>query len=112
MENNYLEEQDGIYRIKQEYLDKLKELKEQSDKLGKELKTLSSGITNEIKELVNETTPFGDYNFIVKGGFYSYEFDLESFKQEHPSLYLEYVKPTFSKLTYVLQSATRGKKNE
>lgn len=103
---------DGVYHIKDEYLAKLKELKEQKETLDKELKTLSSAITSEIKELVNETTPFGEYNFIVKGGFYSYDFDLESFKNEHPSLYLQFVKPTYSALSYVLQSASRGKNNE
>ena len=108
----YLVEMDGVLKIKPEFLDQLKELKVESDKSAKKLKELTIGITNEIKEFCDETTHFGDYNFVVKGGFYSYEFDLEKFKAENTKLYLQYLKPTFSKVTQTLVSATRTKKEE
>ena len=106
----YLQENDGVYKIKQEYLDKLKELKKENDRVSKELKALSNAITSEIKETFSETTHFGDYNFVVKGGFYSLEFDEERFKEEQPSLYMYYLKPTQSKVSYTLVSAIREKK--
>lgn len=100
----------GITKIKQEHLDKLKSLREQKDKLDKEIKTLSSGIIKEIETLTTESAPFGEYNYVVKGGYYGVEFDLETFKQEHPSLYLDYLKPTYSKVSSSLVKATREKK--
>lgn len=107
----YLEEKDGVLKIKQEHLDKLNELKKQKDELDKELKALSGGITKEIQETCDETTPFGEYNFVKKGGYYSIEFDLDSFKNEHPYLYLDFLKPVFVKESFSLVSATRSKKN-
>lgn len=110
MENKYIVETEfGGITIKQESLAKLKELKEQKDKLDKELKTLSSGIVEEIKQYTNLSTPFGDYNFVAKGGYYSIEFDLERFKQDHPILFMQYQKPIFTKENFSLVSASRKK---
>lgn len=110
MAGKYLDIDDFSVHIKKETLEELKELKAKSDEYTKKVKDLTSGIVEEIKEITNETTPFGDYNFIVKGGFYSTEFDIEKFKQDHPTLYLEYLKPSYSKVSYSLTKATKEKK--
>lgn len=109
-ELTYLTEEKGQVSIKQEYLDKLAELKQEKERVEKELKTLSSGITKELETRYNETTKLGNYNFVAKGGFYSFAFDEELFKQEHLELYIEYLKPVEVKTTYTLVSATREKK--
>lgn len=107
----YLEEINGELTIKSDYLEKLKALKEQKDKVEKELKTLSSAITSEIKTRVNETTKVGDYNFVVKGGFYDFVFDMDTFMRENLEIYMRYLVPHESNKTYSLVSATREKKN-
>lgn len=107
----YLEEVDGELVIKQEYLDKLKELKSQNDKVSKELKALSSAITKELQTRFNDTTKISGYNFTVKGGYYGVEFDLEKFKEEQFATYLMYLKPKANDYSYSLVSATRERKN-
>lgn len=110
-ELQYLEENElGIKKIKQECLDKLKSLKAEQTKLDKKYKELSNAIIKEIETITTETTPFGEYNYVVKGGFFSVQFDEERFKEEHPYLYLDYLKPSFSKVSTSLVKATREKK--
>ena len=110
MENNHvIETEFGGLTIKPESFAKLKELKAQKDKLDKELKALSSSIVEEIKQYTNLSTPFGEYNFVVKGGYYGIEFDLERFKEEHPQLFMQYQKPIYTKESFALVSATRKK---
>lgn len=92
-------------------LSKLKELKEIKDKVDKELKDLTSSITNELKKHYSTTQRVGNYNFVVKGGNYETEFDLEAFKRDHLELYVFYSKPVFKALSYQLASAERIKKN-
>lgn len=110
MENNHvIETEFGGLKINPESIAKLRELKAQKDKLDKELKTLSSGIVEEIKQHTNLSTPFGEYNFVVKGGYYGIEFDLERFKEEHPQLFMQYQKTVYTKESFALVSATRKK---
>ena len=104
------ENENGELVIKKEHLDKLAELKQEKDRVERELKTLSSSITEELKTKYYETTKVGEYNFIVKGGFYDLEFDLDRFIDEQFELYCKYLKPHLSKQQFTLQSATRGKK--
>ena len=110
MENNHIIESEfGGITINPKSIAKLKELKAQKDKLDKELKTLSGGIVEEIKQYTNLSTPFGEYNFVVKGSYYGIEFDLERFKEEHPQLFMQYQKPVYTKESFALVSATRKK---
>ena len=106
----YLEENElGELVIKQEHLEKLNELKAQKESVEKELKALSGAITNELKTHFDKTTKINDYNFVVKGGYYSFEFDEEKFKEENPRLYTQYLIPKEIKQTCTLVSATRRK---
>lgn len=107
----YLVETDNGLEIKKEFVDKLNELKKTKAKVERELKTLSANITNELKTKFNETTKVGEYNLVVKGGFYGFTFDLEAFKSENLELYIKYLKPQESALQYQLASATREKRN-
>lgn len=99
----------GEIVIKQEHLSKLQELRETKEKVERELKTLSSSIVSELKEHYQETTKISDYNFVVKGGNYGFEFDLEKFKNENFELYLSYLKPTQTSVSFSLVSAKRKK---
>lgn len=109
--DTYLEENEqGELVIKQECLDRLNELKKQKESTERELKTLSLAITEELKGHYNDTTKVSGYNFTVKGGFYDLEFDMETFKQENIELYIKYLRPHESKVSYSLVSATREKK--
>lgn len=110
-DNLFCEEIEGQIVIKKEYEEKLKELKQNKDNIERELKTLSLNITNELKERFNTTERVGEYNFVVKGGNYTFEFDMDSFMNDHLELYIQYLKPKENKITYQLVSATRGKKN-
>lgn len=108
---SYLEEINGEYTIKQDVLEKLDTLKKAKESAEKELKALSGAITQELQNIYTTTTKISGYNFTVKGGFYDVEFDLETFKVDHLDLYIKYLKPHQSKITYSLVSATREKKN-
>lgn len=108
----YVEENElGELVIKQEHLDRLKALKEEKERVEKELKSLSSSIVEELKTHFDKTTKVNDYNFVVKGGYYSFAFDEERFKEENPNLYMQYLKPLEIKETCTLVSAKREKKN-
>lgn len=107
----YLIEINGQVNIKEEALTKLQELKKQKDSIERELKTLSNAITEELKGRYTETTKVSNYNFVVKGGFYDVEFDMETFMKENFFLYVKYLKPHFTEIKYSLVSATREKKN-
>ena len=108
----YVEENElGELVIKEEYYTKLNELKAQKESVEKELKVLSGAITNELKTHFDKTTKINDYNFVVKGGYYSFKFDEERFKEENPNLYMQYLKPLEIKETCTLVSAKREKKN-
>ena len=112
MENKYLEEINGELVIKQDVLEKLKSLKEQKEKIESELKTFTNLIIEETRTHFSETTSVGSsYNFVVKGGTWSYVFDEEAFKLHYPELYILYLKPTYSKETYVLMNKERKSKN-
>ena len=87
------------------------ELKKAKEKIEKELKQLTGNITNELREHYTETTKISGYNFTVKGGFYDVEFDLETFKRENFETYVKYLKPHESKVTYVLATAERKKRD-
>lgn len=107
----YVEELDGELIIKQEYLDKLNELRELKNKVDKELKTLSSSICEEIKTHCSETTKLGSYNYVVKGGFLTYELDEEYLKTTYPHIYGACLKLHVVEKSTQLVSATRTKKN-
>lgn len=110
MANNFIvETKFGGITISQKTIAELKRLKTQKDKLDNELKTLSSGIVEEIKQYTTLSTPFGEYNFVVKGGYYGIEFDIEKFKEEHPQLFMQYQKPVYTKESFSLVSASRKK---
>ena len=115
MESNvmetFTEEVDGLVVIKQEYEDKLKALKKQKDEIEGEIKSLSSQITNELKTKFTSTKKVGAFNFVVKGGDFTFEFDESRFKEENLALYITYLKPKQNKISYQLVSATRGKKD-
>ena len=107
----YLVEENGTLVLKQEVIDRLEELKKQKESVEKELKALSSSIQNELKEKYTMTTKVGNYNFVVKGGYWGLEFDLDLFKEENPQTYIKYLKPKFTETSYQLAKATREKKN-
>jgi hypothetical protein len=109
--NTYLVEENGTLVLKQEVIDKLEELKKIKESAEKELKALSSSIQNELKEKYTMTTKVGTYNFVVKGGYWGLEFDLDLFKEENPETYIKYLKPKFTQVSYQLAKATREKKN-
>lgn len=103
-------EQNGQLVIREDVLKKYEELKKAKESVERELKSLSLAIQNELKEKYTMTTKVGNYNFIVKGGFWSFEFDLETFKVENPTLYIKYLKEKETKVSYQLANATREKK--
>ena len=107
----YLVETEAGYEINPEALEELKRLKKESDNYAKEYKALSTKITNELKTHFASTTKVSGYNFIIKGGTYEFEFDLETFKQEHLDLFIKYAKPTFKAISYQLATSTREKKD-
>ena len=110
--NEYLVETENGLEIKQEHLDRLAELKKTKESAEKELKALTGGITNELKERFGQsTTKVSGYNYVVKGNFYDVVFDMERFIAENFALYVQYLVPHYSKPTYTLVSATREKKN-
>ena len=107
----YLEEVNGELVIKQDVQDKLSDLRKQKDQLEREIKTLSSGITNELKTHYTETQKVGGYNFVAKGGYFDFVFDLDTFKNDHFDIYCQYLVPHETKITYSLVSAIREKKD-
>ena len=110
MESKYFIEVNGELIIKQDIVDELKSLKESKDNLDKQYKELTDGITNECKERFTETTSVSGYNFIIKGGFGTVKFDEKRFKEENPELYLDYLMPKLSKITYQFSASRKGKK--
>lgn len=113
MPNNYIEEVNGVLVIKQEHLQRLNELREQVKKTKEEYDKLSKGIVEEIKrDYTSESMTISNYNFIKKGGTYSYELDVDSLRLLYPSVYDECLKPVVSKITYQLAIATREKKGK
>ena len=103
----YLDKFGDEYFIKEEKLKKFQELKDKADKAKKELDEFSKDMYGELKTVFHETTKINDYNFIVKGGFLTIDFDLDSFKKEHLDLYLEYLKPKATSVSYSFQKASR-----
>lgn len=104
----YLELVDDEYVIKEEFLDQFKELKKNADEYAKKLKELSTDMYEELKTVFPETSKVSGFNFIVKGGHYTFDFDLESFKKDHLDLFVQYLKPKEVKKTYALAKAKRG----
>ena len=98
----YVSEINGELVIKEDIEKRYRELKTQKDEIDKELKKLSTQITSELREHVKTTTKIGGFNVVVKGGYYDYEFDLESFRNEHIDLYIKYLKPHESETTLQL----------
>lgn len=111
IETYLVENEVGELEINPTFIAKLEELKKAKEKIEKELKQLTGNITNELREHYTETTKISGYNFTVKGGFYDVEFDLETFKRENFETYVKYLKPHESKVTYVLASAERKKRD-
>ncbi len=103
MDKNNLVVVNGEISVVAEVLSKYTDLKQQRDKLDKEIKEIESEIKNELAEMVNETTKVGNFTYVVSGGFYTYEFDLETMKKEQPLIYLQYLKPKQSKITCALK---------
>lgn len=110
MESKYFLEVNGDLTIKQEIADELKSLKESKDNLDKLYKELTDGITNECKDMFTETTSISGYNFIIKGGFGTVKVDEKRFKEENPALYIKYLEPELSKITYQFSASRKGKK--
>ena len=109
----YLEEINGELSIKQDSLAKLRELKKEQDRIKKELETLSKSIVNEIKEHKKyEGTQVSGFNYVVKGGYFTYELDEEKLKKEHLMTYEMCLKPKFVDYSTSLVSATREKKEK
>jgi len=103
MDKNSLVVVNGEISVVAEVLSKYTELKQQRDKLDKEIKDIESQLKSELKELVSETTKVGNFTYVVSGGFYTYEFDLDLLKREQPLTYLQYLKPKQSKETCALR---------
>lgn len=103
----YLDKVGDEYIIKEEQLKKFQELKAQADKSAKELKEFSQDLYGELKQVFTDTTKVSNYNFIVKGGYYTFDFDLELFKKEHLELYIAYLKPKATSVSYSFQKASR-----
>ena len=108
----YVVDNNGKLTINEQAIKELRELQKQKKEIEQRLTGLSQSIVNELKTHFSETTNVGEYNFVVKGGFYDYEFDLERFKSENLALYISYLIPRKPKESFVLVSATREKKNE
>ena len=109
----YLEEVNGELLIKAESLQRLRELKKEQDKIKKELDALSKNIQSEIKTYKHyEGTQVSGFNYVVKGGYFTYELDEEKLKKEHLMTYEMCLKPKFVDYSTSLVSATREKKEK
>lgn len=107
----YIEEKDLQISIKQEFVEKLKKLKEEMDRYTKAYKELSKAIESELAPLhIESTCNLGDFNYVVKGGDYLYKFDEEKLKEEMPEIYAKYCYPTLSKVSAYIQIGKRGTK--
>lgn len=107
----FLEEVNGELLIKTEKLLRLKELKKEMELAKKELDTLTKGITNELKEKRGfEGTQTSGFNYVVKGGYFTYELDEEKLKKEYMMVYEMCLKPKYVDYSTQLVSATRKEK--
>lgn len=97
--------------VNEEVLKKYEELQKELGRVKKELDTLSSSIKKELQTKFNTTTKISGYNFIVKGGYWTCEFDMERFKEENPELFIKYQKAKQVPISYSFVKATREKKN-
>lgn len=111
MENALVLKNDkGEISVVAEVLSKYQSLKEQAKELDKQISEIENQLKSELKEMCFETTKIGDLSFIVSGGFFTTDFDMETFKKENPLIYLKYIKPKQSKETYKLTYG-KAKKN-
>lgn len=111
-QETYLENINGELVIKEEYTERLKTLKQAKEVAERELKSLSAAIQDELKEHCTTTTKVGKYTFVLKGGYWTTEFDLEKFKSENLELYVKYLKAKEVPISYQLVSAERVKKEK
>ena len=89
--------------IEESILNEYNTLKAQAKPINDRIKEIENALKGELKDLVSETTKINDLTFVVGGGFYSYDFDLERFKAEHFDLYSQYLTPKQSKETYSIR---------
>lgn len=106
----YLVETDIGLEIHPKALETLKTLKTQKDLYDSQYKALSNAITNELKTHFTNTTKVSGFNFVVKGGTYEFEFDMEKFKEDYLELFVKYLKPIYKEIQY--QLASERKKEE
>jgi len=99
-ENETLSIEENTYK---EYLELVAKAKPINDRI----KEIESQLKSELKELVSETTTVNDLTFVVGGGFYTFDFDLERFKKEHFDLFMEYLKPYYSPEKYSLKKGAK-----
>ena len=110
---NYIEEKQGELQIKAEYLKKLNALRIQKNQIDNEYKALTQGIIGELKkDYAHSGTKISDYNFIVKGGTYTFEFSIEKLQELYPDIYDECLVPKLDTISYSLTYAKREKKEK
>ena len=109
MENKLVVINMGELVVEENTMNKYNQLKAQKEDLEKQLKEIENALKTELANLeVCETTQVGQFTYVVGGGFYSYEFDMETFKKDNPFEFMKYLKPRLSKETTALKY-TKGK---
>ena len=103
MGNKLVSLENNTLSIDESILNEYNTLKIQVKPLNDRIKEIENQLKSELKELTNETTKVNDLTFVVGGGFYSYDFDLERFKEKHFDLYTQYLVPKQSKETYSIR---------
>ena len=112
MENNLLVENNGVLEIETETLKELNRLRAEKKEIDEKYKTLTNALNNALKIATNgKGAKISDYNFVVKGGNWTFELDIEKLKAEFPQIYDACLKPIQTKTTYSLVYTKREKKN-
>lgn len=112
MENNLLVENNGVLEIETETLKELNRLRAEKKEIDEKYKVLTNALNNALKIATNgKGTKISDYNFVVKGGNWTFELDIEKLKAEFPQIYDACLKPIQTKTTYSLVYTKREKKN-
>lgn len=111
MENNLLVENNGVLEIETETLKELNRLRAEKKEIDEKYKTLTNALNNALKIATNgKGTRVSDYNFVVKGGNWTFELDVDYLKANFPQIYDECLKPVQTRTTYSLVFAKKEKK--
>ena len=103
MANSLVKKENEQLAVEESVMTEYRQLKSQSEQINKRIKEIEESIKTELKDLVSETTQVSDFTYVVGGGFWQTEFDMETFKKENFDLYVKYLKPKQSKETYALK---------